>query len=70
MDSLDYQMILNIMEKLEQDERVIIKLRDIDGMSYNEISEIMNIPLGTVKSKLHYARSKLRNLIEGVNLDE
>jgi RNA polymerase sigma-70 factor (ECF subfamily) len=70
LDSLDYQMILNIMEKLEQDERVIIKLRDIDGMSYNEISEIMNIPLGTVKSKLHYARSKLRNLIEGVNLDE
>jgi len=64
LEELDYQMILNIMEKLNEEERLLIKLRDIDGMSYNEIAEIMEIPLGTVKSKLHYTRKKLRQLIE------
>jgi RNA polymerase sigma-70 factor (ECF subfamily) len=56
------------MEKLDKEERLLIKLRDIDGMSYNEIAEIMEIPLGTVKSKLHYARKKLRQFIEEANL--
>jgi len=64
LDELDYQMILSIMEKLDEEERLLIKLRDIDGLSYNEISDIMEIPLGTVKSRLHYARKKLRELIE------
>lgn len=64
LTELNYELILNIMEKLNEDERLIIKLRDIDGLSYSEISEIMNIPIGTVKSKLHYARKKLRKLIE------
>ncbi|POZ89574.1 sigma-70 family RNA polymerase sigma factor, partial [Petrotoga halophila] len=67
LEELDYQMILNIMEKLDDEERLLIKLRDIDGLSYNEISDIMEIPLGTVKSKLHYARKKLRQLIEEAN---
>lgn len=44
------------MEQLDKDERLLIKLRDIDGLSYNEIAEITDLPLGTVKSKLHYAR--------------
>ncbi|RLL86126.1 RNA polymerase sigma 70 [Petrotoga sp. HKA.pet.4.5] len=67
LEELDYQMILNIMEKLDEEERLLIKLRDIDGLSYNEIAEIMEIPLGTVKSRLHYARKKLRQLIEEAN---
>ncbi len=46
------------MEQLDKDERLLIKLRDIDGLSYNEIAEITDLPLGTVKSKLHYARKK------------
>ena len=67
LEELDYQLILNIMEKLDEEERLLIKLRDIDGLSYNEIAEIMEIPLGTVKSRLHYAREKLRQLIEEAN---
>ena len=61
-------MILEIMEQLGEDERLLIKLRDIDGLSYNEIAEITDLPLGTVKSKLHYARKKLKKLIEEANL--
>lgn len=48
------------MEQLDKDERLLIKLRDIDGLSYNEIAEITDLPLGTVKSKLHYARKNLK----------
>lgn len=57
-NDINYQIILNIMEQLDKDERLLIKLRDIDGLSYNEIAEITDLPLGTVKSKLHYARKK------------
>ncbi|HOB16351.1 MAG TPA: sigma-70 family RNA polymerase sigma factor [Defluviitoga sp.] len=67
-NELSYEMILEIMEQLDEDERLLIKLRDIDGLSYNEIAEIADLPLGTVKSKLHYARKKLKKLIEEANL--
>lgn len=67
-NELSYEMILEIMEQLGEDERLLIKLRDIDGLSYNEIAEITDLPLGTVKSKLHYARKKLKKLIEEANL--
>jgi RNA polymerase sigma-70 factor (ECF subfamily) len=67
-NDINYQIILNIMEQLDKDERLLIKLRDIDGLSYNEIAEITDLPLGTVKSKLHYARKKLKKLIEEANL--
>jgi len=67
-NDINYQIILNIMEQLDKYERLLIKLRDIDGLSYNEIAEITDLPLGTVKSKLHYARKKLKKLIEEANL--
>lgn len=55
--------ILSLMERaieeLEFDEREIIVLREFEGYSYKEISELLNIPIGSVMSKLFYARKKL-----------
>ncbi|MCX7683424.1 MAG: sigma-70 family RNA polymerase sigma factor [Anaerolineae bacterium] len=48
---------------LPYDQRVILVLSDVEGMSYQEIAEIVNIPLGTVKSRLARARGKLRDFL-------
>jgi RNA polymerase sigma-70 factor (ECF subfamily) len=41
----------------------IVLLRDVEGMSYEEISETLDLPLGSVKSRLHRARLQLRELL-------
>ena len=45
--------------RLEENDREILILKEFQGISYREISELMEIPMGTVMSKLYYARKKL-----------
>ncbi len=61
---IEYEQILDALEKLPADDRLLIKLRDIDGLSYEEIAQILGKPVGSVKSSLHYARKRLRTLLE------
>ena len=49
---------------LRPEEREIIVLRDIDGYSYAEISELLECPLGTVMSRLYYARKHMKDMLE------
>jgi len=44
--------------------KVILTLRDLEGKSYEEIAEVLGLPIGTVRSRLHRARSKVRALLE------
>jgi RNA polymerase sigma-70 factor (ECF subfamily) len=46
--------------ELDEDQRVLIVLRDIEELSYEEICQITNLPEGTVKSRLHRSRLALR----------
>ena len=50
--------------KLPDKQRVMIVLRDIKGFSYEEISDILEMKLGTVKSQINRARLKLKELLE------
>lgn len=54
--------------KLDPDDREIIILKEFENHSYKEIAELLNIPIGTVMSKLFYSRKKLAVLLEGVEL--
>lgn len=49
--------------ELREEYRVVIALCDIEGMSYDEISEILNIPSGTVKSRINRARNALKKIL-------
>ena len=51
---------------LEEDSRMLVLLSDVEELSYEEISDAVGIPLGTVKSKLHRARMALRKLLAPV----
>jgi len=55
----DAQMLYESMQMLAQDHRQILVLREIDGRSYEEIAEICQLPVGTVRSRLHRARKQL-----------
>lgn len=51
--------------RMEGEDRTILELFHIEQMRYHEIAAALEIPIGTVKSRLHGARQKLRGLIEG-----
>ena len=48
------------LDRLSEEHRMIIVLREMDELSYEEISEILDTPVGTVRSRLHRARSQLK----------
>ncbi|MGH9844484.1 MAG: sigma-70 family RNA polymerase sigma factor [Blastocatellia bacterium] len=52
--------VLAEMEKLPRDFQIPIALVDIEGLSYKELAEALNIPIGTVMSRLHRGRKLLR----------
>lgn len=54
------------LKNLPEDQRITAVLCDVEGYDYNEISRIMSTSLGTVKSRLNRARSKLRECLQGV----
>lgn len=56
------------ISSLDERSKTLIVLRDINGLSYNTIGEIMDMELGTVKSALNRARKKLRDIIVEQNL--
>jgi RNA polymerase sigma-70 factor, ECF subfamily len=48
------------INELTPDHRAVILLREVDGLSYEEISRVLECPKGTVMSRLHYARRQLQ----------
>jgi len=52
------------LEQLSEDQRKVVVLRDVEGLSYEEIGEVMGIAEGTVKSRINRARLALKKLLE------
>jgi RNA polymerase sigma factor (sigma-70 family) len=61
-----------LIATLPEDERVIILLRYVNELSYDEIGELVDAPLSTVRNKLHRAKKKMRETVkrEGGNFHE
>lgn len=57
--------IVCAMESLNEEFRTIIILSDLEEMTYEEIAEILEIPLGTVRSRLHRARKMMQDKLYG-----
>jgi RNA polymerase sigma-70 factor (ECF subfamily) len=55
--------IARALEALPEHHRAIIILGDIEGLAYREIAEVLGIPMGTVMSRLHHARRRLREVL-------
>ena len=59
-----------LYENLPDDLKLMIKYRDIDDMTYDEIASKAKLPIGTVRSRLHRARDILLREIEANTEDE
>jgi len=57
------RLVADAMQQLPEDARRTLQLRELDGLEYAEIAEVLGIPKGTVMSRLHYARKRLRELL-------
>jgi RNA polymerase sigma-70 factor (ECF subfamily) len=54
------------VNRLDEKYRTLIVLKHYQDLSYDEISDILNIPVGKVKSRLYIAREYLRKSLEGI----
>ena len=62
--------IQNAIDTLQNKYKESLILRDIEGMSYKQIAEITNVPVGTVKSRVNRARKKLQKKLKGHSPDD
>ncbi len=68
---LDYQdLVRRGLDALSEDRRSVLILHDLEELPQKEVAEILEIPVGTVKSRLFYARAAMRKFLEssGVQL--
>jgi RNA polymerase sigma-70 factor (ECF subfamily) len=57
--------ISNALNGLAVDFRTVIILADLEGFTYEEMAKILDIPIGTVRSRLHRARNLLKDTLKG-----
>jgi RNA polymerase sigma factor (sigma-70 family) len=60
---LTQERLIRAWERLGEEHRVVLSMHDIEDYTLPELAQIMDIPLGTLKSRLHRARARLRELL-------
>ena len=58
------------LDELDEEFRLVVVLRDIEEMDYAQVAEVMDVPVGTVKSRLHRARGMLRDRLKDLLGDD
>ncbi len=70
LDDLRTEELKKVLSKalnmLSNEDRMLITLRDVDALSYEEIGKRVGKPVGTVKSRLFYARKRLKGIMENL----
>jgi len=65
LDQFSEADVKNAVESLPEPFRLVVVLSDVEGFSYKEIAEILEIPIGTVMSRLHRGRRALQKALDG-----
>ena len=60
------QQVLDSLDSLDEEQRAVVVLRDIEGLDYRQMAEVLEISVGTVKSRLHRARMTLREQLKAL----
>ena len=61
-----HRRVLEAIDALDDEHRVVVVLRDIENLDYDQIADVLAVPKGTVKSRLHRARTMLRDKLAGL----
>jgi RNA polymerase sigma-70 factor (ECF subfamily) len=59
-------VVMKALEDLPEDIRTALTLREFDGLSYEDIAEIMSCPVGTVRSRIFRGRESIEKAIQGI----
>ena len=60
------RQLMMALDRISEEHRHILVLREMDEMDYSAISEVLDLPIGTVRSRLHRARLQLKEVLEGM----
>src|SRR5207248_1454930 len=55
--------IQDALNRLSPEHRAVLILKDMEGLKYEAMAEILQVPIGTIRSRLHRAREELRGLL-------
>ena len=59
----DERKVHEALAKLSVEHRAVLVMKDMEGMKYDEMAEILGVPVGTIRSRLHRARLEMRDLL-------
>jgi RNA polymerase sigma-70 factor (ECF subfamily) len=59
-------LVQRALDSLAPDHRTVVVMKEFDGLRYDEIGAMLGVPIGTVRSRLHRARSELRDRLRGL----
>ena len=62
------QRIQHALSRLSPEHRAVLVLKDMEGPKYEAMADILGVPIGTIRSRLHRARAELRELLEKVDV--
>ena len=68
-DQITDSVILDALDALPEQYRSAVMLADVEGFAYKEIAEILDVPIGTVMSRLHRGRKKLQEQLHEFGLE-
>ena len=60
------ELLQRVIDSLPESQRTALVLRDVEGLSYEEIGRILGLSLGTVKSRIARAREQLKSILRGI----
>ena len=63
-------LVQGALNRLAPDHRVVLVMKEFDGLRYEEIAASLDVPIGTVRSRLHRARCELKELLTGLDDSE
>jgi RNA polymerase sigma factor (sigma-70 family) len=67
LQRMDYDRLAKALEELPVEFREVMVLRELEGMSYKEISDVIDVPIGTVMSRLARARRRIQQQFTNVD---
>ncbi|MFO0866537.1 MAG: sigma-70 family RNA polymerase sigma factor [Gemmataceae bacterium] len=60
----DERKVHEALQRLSPEHRAVLVLKDMDDMKYEEMAEVLQVPIGTIRSRLHRARLELKEILE------